>query len=87
MKKFHRFLKFEKINEKSSSSNVFSKKKKVCFKKYDASKSEFYESRIKCYDYGEMGHISPECPNKNKKKKFIKKAMKATWSDSEDEES
>ena len=93
MKKFRRFLKFEKINEKSNSFKVFSKKKnggfkkKVYFKKNDASKSDPHESRIKCYDCGARSHISLKCPNKNKKKKFIKKAMNYTWSDSKDEES
>ena len=81
------------MNKKFSSSKVFSQnknggfKKKVSFKKNDASNSKPYELRIKYYDCGERGHISPECPNKNKKKKFIKKVMMSTWSDNEDEES
>jgi hypothetical protein len=40
--------------------------------------------KIICYECDKPGHISTECPNK---RKFIKKkALKATWDDSDDDE-
>ncbi|GAV65386.1 UBN2 domain-containing protein, partial [Cephalotus follicularis] len=52
----------------------------------DSSKSDKEEKEVICYECNKPGHIWPDCP-KLKKKKDKKKAMIATWRDSEDSSS
>ncbi|GAV70508.1 zf-CCHC domain-containing protein/UBN2 domain-containing protein [Cephalotus follicularis] len=62
----------------------FSKKQSKKFQsKGDSSKSDKDEKEVICYECNKSGHIRPDCP-KLKKKKDKKKAMIATWSDSDD---
>ncbi|XP_057984699.1 uncharacterized protein LOC131169503 [Hevea brasiliensis] len=55
-------------------------------KKY-APKTPNHSSEIVCYECNKPGHIKPKCPTLKKKNKFrkdkSKKAMAATWSDSD----
>ncbi|GAV80483.1 UBN2 domain-containing protein, partial [Cephalotus follicularis] len=58
------------------------------FKKFkgEPSKKDKEEKEVICYEYDK--HIRPECPKlKKKKDNFKKKAMIATWSDSDDSSS
>ncbi|GAV89359.1 zf-CCHC domain-containing protein [Cephalotus follicularis] len=62
----------------------FSKKQLKKFQsKGDSSKNDKEEKEVICYECNKSGHIRPDCP-KYKKKKDKKKAMIATWSDSDD---
>ncbi|GAV65242.1 zf-CCHC domain-containing protein [Cephalotus follicularis] len=62
----------------------FSKKQLKKFQtKGDSTKSDKHEKEVICYECNKPGHIRPNCP-KLKKKKDKKKAMIATWSDSDD---
>ncbi|GAV89508.1 LOW QUALITY PROTEIN: zf-CCHC domain-containing protein/UBN2 domain-containing protein, partial [Cephalotus follicularis] len=49
----------------------------------DSSKNDKDEKEVTCYECNKPGHIRSDCP-KLKKKKDKKKAMIATWSDSDD---
>ncbi|GAV75352.1 zf-CCHC domain-containing protein [Cephalotus follicularis] len=61
----------------------FSKKQLKKFQsKGDSSKSDKEKKGVICYECNKLGHIRPNCP-KLKKRKDKKKAMIATWSDSD----
>ncbi|GAV84629.1 UBN2 domain-containing protein, partial [Cephalotus follicularis] len=73
------------MNKKNFSNKPF---KKFHTNKGDSSKKEKKEKKIICYECDKLGHIRPECPKLKKKKDiFKKKAIIATWSDSDESNS
>ena len=74
-KKFERFLKFDRGNSRDKKD-----------KKGDKCKGKSsIPSSVRCYGCGRRGHIAPDCPEGTKPKG--KKAMAATWDDTEESES
>ncbi|CAA0827393.1 Unknown protein [Striga hermonthica] len=64
----------------------FHKKKIQDFSKRKEQKKDA-ETSITCFECHQPGHIKANCPKLKKDRKFKKKAMVATWSDSEDSSS
>ncbi|GAV61588.1 zf-CCHC domain-containing protein/UBN2 domain-containing protein [Cephalotus follicularis] len=68
--------------------NLSKKQLKKFQSKGDTSKNEKDEKEVICYECDKLGHIRQDCPKlKKKKDKVKKKAMIATWSDSDDSSS
>ncbi|GAV87948.1 zf-CCHC domain-containing protein [Cephalotus follicularis] len=74
------------MNKKNFSKKPF---KKFPSNKGDSSKKDKEEKEIICYECDKPGHTRPECPKLKKNKDFFlkKKAMIATWSDSDESSS
>ncbi|KAL5849177.1 hypothetical protein ACOSQ4_007190 [Xanthoceras sorbifolium] len=81
-----RFKKFLKTNKKKGENSTRTKDTKKSFpKKVDTSKEKINKRGVQCYECGGHGHISTECAN-NLKKNKKGKAMKVSWSDSDEED-
>ncbi|KAL5808076.1 hypothetical protein ACOSQ3_028767 [Xanthoceras sorbifolium] len=81
-----RFKKFLKTNKKKGENSTRTKDtKKSVPKKVDTLKEKINKRGVQCYECGGYGHISTECANNFKKNKKGK-AMKVSWSDSDEED-
>ena len=78
MRRFKKFVKFEKKGFGSKSQDL---KEKTPFKRFEPRQERSERKGIQCFECGGIGHIPPDCGNlKNKKGKV----MAATWSGSDD---
>ncbi|KAK4858622.1 hypothetical protein QYF36_019545 [Acer negundo] len=79
VKRFNKVIKFWKKGFGSKGQYM---KKKGPFKKFEPRQVKTERKGVRCYEYGGIGHFTPECTNHNDKKKG--KVMTATWSGSSD---